>query len=111
MKSDVQGTSVTIGGVVCGNVLASERLVVLSTGLVMGDVITRRIQADEGCLIHGKITVCPDEAKWNTALSEFRDAQAFKNEALLRNADGVVSPGIDVNDNKNNASAKADVHD
>jgi cytoskeletal protein CcmA (bactofilin family) len=116
MKSDVQGTSVTIGGVVCGNVLASERLVVLSTGLVVGDVITRRIQADEGCLIHGKIMVCPDEAKWNAALSEFRDAQSFKKETLLRNdAAGrpVGSGGVsnDDSDDKSDASAPAAVYD
>ncbi|MDR3325634.1 MAG: polymer-forming cytoskeletal protein [Spirochaetaceae bacterium] len=74
MKSNVTGTQVTIGGVVRGNILASERLVVLSTGLVIGDVITRRIQADEGCVIHGRIVVCTSEEAWNEALAEYRDA-------------------------------------
>src|SRR5215510_7915701 len=61
MKSNVSGTLITVGGVVVGNVLASERLIILSTGLVMGDIITRRIQADEGCLIHGRVRVCQTE--------------------------------------------------
>ena len=78
MKSNVSGTSVTVGGVVFGNVLASERLVILSTGLVMGDIITRRIQADEGCLIHGKVRVCRTEEAWNRAISEFRDVAGLK---------------------------------
>jgi cytoskeletal protein CcmA (bactofilin family) len=78
MRSNVSGTAVTIGGVVRGNVLASERLTILSTGLVIGDVITRRIQADDGCLIHGKIRVCPTEESWNQALSEYRDAQGVR---------------------------------
>jgi cytoskeletal protein CcmA (bactofilin family) len=78
MRSNIIGTAVTIGGVVHGNVLASEQLTVLSTGLVIGDVITRRIQADEGCLIHGKIQVCPTEESWNQALSEYRDAQGVR---------------------------------
>ncbi|MDR1587336.1 MAG: polymer-forming cytoskeletal protein [Treponema sp.] len=78
MKSNVSGTSVTIGGVVYGNVIASEQLVILSTALVIGDIITRRIQADEGCLIHGKVLVCADEASWNKALSEHRDAQGIR---------------------------------
>jgi cytoskeletal protein CcmA (bactofilin family) len=78
MRSNVSGTAVTVGGVVCGNVLASERLTVLSTGMVLGDIITRRIQADEGCLIHGKIRVCPTEESWNQALSEHRDAQGVR---------------------------------
>ncbi|MDR3301366.1 MAG: polymer-forming cytoskeletal protein [Spirochaetaceae bacterium] len=74
MRSNITGTQVTIGGVVRGNVLASERLIVLSTGLVLGDVITRRIQADEGCIIHGRIVVCTSEDTWNEALAAYRDA-------------------------------------
>jgi cytoskeletal protein CcmA (bactofilin family) len=78
LKSSVSGTSITIGGVVYGNILASERVVILSTGLVMGDIITRRIQADEGCMIHGRVTVCQSEDKWDSTISEYRDAQWVK---------------------------------
>jgi cytoskeletal protein CcmA (bactofilin family) len=75
MKSDVSGTSVTIGGVVCGNVIASERLVILASGLVLGDIITRRIQADEGCLIHGKVSVCTTDEQWEKTIAEYRDTR------------------------------------
>ena len=78
MRSNVFGTAITIGGVVYGNVIAGESLVVLSTALVLGDIITRRIRADDGCLIHGRVLVCPDEASWNYAVSEYRDAQGVK---------------------------------
>ncbi|MDR2660021.1 MAG: polymer-forming cytoskeletal protein [Spirochaetaceae bacterium] len=78
LKSSISGSFVTIGGVVYGNVLASECLVILSTGLVLGDILTRRIQADEGCLVHGKITVCKDEERWNSALAEYQDTQLVK---------------------------------
>jgi cytoskeletal protein CcmA (bactofilin family) len=84
MRSNVSGTHITVGGVVCGNVIASEQLVILSTGLVMGDVITRRIQADEGCLIHGWVRVCKTEEAWNKALSEYRDAAGFRESAVFR---------------------------
>ncbi|QQO09882.1 bactofilin family protein [Breznakiella homolactica] len=76
MKSDISGTNVTIGGVVQGNILASERITILSTGLVLGDIITRRIQADDGCLIHGRVVVCQDEAQWNATVSSYRDARS-----------------------------------
>ena len=77
MKSNVSGTFITIGGVVCGNVLASEGIVILSTGLVRGDIITRRIQADDGCLIHGRVRVCQTAEAWDKAVSEHRDMLAF----------------------------------
>ena len=78
MRSNVSGTAVTIGGVVYGNVIAAESLLILSTALVLGDIITRRIQADEGCLIHGRVTVCPDGESWDKAVSEYSDAQGIK---------------------------------
>jgi len=78
IKSNVSGTAITIGGVVCGNVIAAESLLVLSSALVLGDIITRRIQADNGCLIHGKVLVCPGEEEWNNTVSEYRDAQGIK---------------------------------
>jgi len=86
MKSNVSGTSVTVGGVVFGNVLASERLIVLATGLVMGDIITRRIQADEGCLIHGRVRVCRTEEAWNRAISEYRDVTGLRESLGLHAA-------------------------
>ena len=84
MKSNVSGTMVTVGGVILGNVLASERLVILATGLVMGDIITRRIQADEGCFIHGRVNVCNTEESWNRTLSEYHDALGLKESLRLR---------------------------
>ncbi|MDR2629857.1 MAG: polymer-forming cytoskeletal protein [Spirochaetaceae bacterium] len=72
IKNNISGTSITIGGVVYGNVLASERLIILSTALVLGDIVTRRIQADEGCLVHGKITVCKTDEKWDQAITELQ---------------------------------------
>jgi cytoskeletal protein CcmA (bactofilin family) len=78
MKSNVSGTAITVGGVVYGNVIASESLTVLGTALVIGNIITRRIQADEGCLIHGRVLVCPDEEAWKRAVSEHYDALGIK---------------------------------
>jgi len=78
IKSNVSGTAITIGGVVCGNVIASESLLILSTALVLGDIITRRIQADNGCIVHGKVLVCPDAEEWDNTVSEYRDAQGIK---------------------------------
>lgn len=78
LKSNITGTFVTIGGVVKGNVVAHERVVVLSTGLVLGDIITRKIQAEEGCLIQGKIVALGEKGDWNATLSAYRDTQGIQ---------------------------------
>jgi cytoskeletal protein CcmA (bactofilin family) len=78
LKSNVTGTNITIGGVVYGNVIADGHLVILSTALIIGNIITRRIKADEGCLIHGKVMVCTTDEIWEKTISEHRDEQGIK---------------------------------
>jgi cytoskeletal protein CcmA (bactofilin family) len=78
MKGNVTGTNITVGGVVNGNIIADGHLIILSTAIVIGDIITRRIQADDGCFINGKVAVCTNDERWLKTMSEHRDAQGIK---------------------------------
>jgi len=78
IKGNVSGTNITIGGVVCGNVIADGHLVILSTAIIIGEIITRRIQADDGCFINGRVTVCQTDESWTKTTSEHHDAQGIK---------------------------------
>ena len=78
MKGNVTGTNITIGGVVCGNIIANGHLVILSTAVVIGDIISRRIQADDGSFINGRVVVCPSDESWTKTTSEYMDAQGIK---------------------------------
>ena len=78
MKGNVAGTNITVGGVVYGNIISDGHLIILSTAIVIGDIITRRIQADDGCFINGKVAVCQTDERWLKTMSEHRDAQGIK---------------------------------
>jgi len=78
MKGNVTGTNITIGGVLVGNIIADGHLVILSTAVVIGDIITRRIQADDGCFVNGRVAVCSSDESWKNTVSEYRDAQGIK---------------------------------
>jgi len=78
IKGNVKGTNITVGGVVFGNIISDGHLVILSTAIVIGDIITRRIQADDGCFVNGKVAVCLDDERWAKTTSEHRDAQGIK---------------------------------
>jgi cytoskeletal protein CcmA (bactofilin family) len=83
-RGSIKGTVVTVGGVVDGNILASERLVVLSSAVILGDIATRRLEAGEGCIIHGRVRVLKDDDAWNRASAEFRDKKSFAQSAPQR---------------------------
>jgi len=78
VKGNVSGKNITIGGVVCGNVIADGHLVILSTAIIIGEIITRRIQADDGCFINGRVSVCQNDESWTKTTSEHHDAQGIK---------------------------------
>lgn len=78
LRSNVSGTAVTIGGVVLGDVLAHERVIVLSSAVVLGTIISCRIQIDEGCIINGSIITCSSREEWEQRCSEYRDAKSIR---------------------------------
>jgi cytoskeletal protein CcmA (bactofilin family) len=78
VKGNVTGKNITVGGVVYGNIFSDGHLVILSTAVIMGDIITRRIQADDGSFINGRVAVCPNDENWVKTTSEYRDAQGIK---------------------------------
>ncbi len=53
----VHAGTVVIGGVVRGNIFASERVVILSTGVVLGNIQAPRFIVEEGVVLHGTCKV------------------------------------------------------
>jgi cytoskeletal protein CcmA (bactofilin family) len=49
--------TVVVGGVVRGNIFASERVVVLSTGMVIGNINAPRLTVEEGVVLNGTCVV------------------------------------------------------
>ncbi len=53
----VNAGTVVIGGIVKGNVIAREKVLILSTGLMIGNIQAPRLIAEEGVLMNGSFTV------------------------------------------------------
>ena len=67
IRGDVQGLIVTVGGIVEGDVVAPEGVHILSTGAVIGDIITKRLSAAESVLLHGYCFAVDDQARFEEA--------------------------------------------
>ncbi|TVR54931.1 MAG: polymer-forming cytoskeletal family protein [Spirochaetaceae bacterium] len=53
----IEASTVVIGGVFRGNVYATDKVIVLSAALVLGNLYTPRLVAEEGVLLDGAIMV------------------------------------------------------
>jgi cytoskeletal protein CcmA (bactofilin family) len=49
--------TVVIGGVVRGEIFSTEKVIILSTGLVLGNVTTPRLIVEEGVILNGACTI------------------------------------------------------
>jgi cytoskeletal protein CcmA (bactofilin family) len=54
----INAETVVIGGVVRGNIVSSDKVVILSTGMLIGNVSTPRLIVEEGVIVHGKCMIC-----------------------------------------------------
>lgn len=53
--------TVVVGGVVKGEITSSEKVIVLSTGLVLGNITTPRLIVEEGVILDGTCRVTAPE--------------------------------------------------
>ena len=57
VESTIEAGTVVIGGVVKGNVIATEKVVILSTGMLLGNVTAPRLIIEEGVLLNGNCVI------------------------------------------------------
>jgi cytoskeletal protein CcmA (bactofilin family) len=63
VKASLNARSVIVGGTVTGDVIASERIQIQSTGVLLGDVVSPRLLVQDGGLLQGKVDVAGNRAK------------------------------------------------
>ena len=62
-ECSIDAATVVIGGAFRGDIRASEKVIVLSTGLVLGSIRTPRLVVEEGVLFNGTCSVEPGVAR------------------------------------------------
>lgn len=55
--TDIKAKVVVIGGTVQGNIFAGERVILLSTGIITGNIITPILVMEDGVIFEGNCTI------------------------------------------------------
>lgn len=82
IRGNITARSITVGGIVRGNITAPEGVHLLSTSAVFGDVQTKRLQADENVLLHGHCISLKQEEAYNEAAKRWQNASSFAAKSL-----------------------------
>ncbi|NOY09752.1 MAG: polymer-forming cytoskeletal family protein [Spirochaetes bacterium] len=87
----IYGGTVVVGGIVNGNIFATEKVILLSTGMMIGNILTPRLIIEEGVLFNGncRIETPQHSARKNTvsSLKKEKDVAGEKPELKIRNSD------------------------
>ena len=93
----IRAGTVVIGGAVKGNVFAEEKVLILSTGMMIGNIHTPRLIAEEGVILNGSCLVRIDKERKLTqhVQNEDLESQEEKGEATAEDftSQGSESPG------------------
>ncbi|MBP5747762.1 MAG: polymer-forming cytoskeletal protein, partial [Treponema sp.] len=80
----INAKSITIGGVIKGDVIAPEGVHLLSSSIVIGDIQTHHLQADKNVLIQGHCIALSDDSFYNEAVQKWQDKQAIASASILK---------------------------
>ncbi len=58
----IRANTVVIGGVVRGNIYADDKVIVLSTGMMIGNIHSPRLIAEEGVILNGNCLIKQEES-------------------------------------------------
>lgn len=59
----INASTVVVGGAVKGNIYSSERVIVLSSGMILGNIYTPRLIVEEGVILDGECVIDDDYRK------------------------------------------------
>lgn len=78
IRGTVRCRIITVGGVIQGDVVAPDGVTILSSGTVLGSVITRKLQVEPEVILHGTCFAVDDEQRFSDALSGYNNRQAMR---------------------------------
>jgi len=67
IRGNIIASSVIIGGIVIGNIVAQEKVTLFTTAAVVGDVVSRKVSIEDGVVLHGMCVSISDEKDFEEA--------------------------------------------
>ena len=109
----INASTVVIGGAVKGNIYSSERVIVLSSGMILGNIYTPRLIVEEGVILDGECVIDEDYRKDSSEVkTETEKAESVSSEKVQENrySDASPVPAPEV-DSENKPAETADSSD
>ena len=82
IRGNVTAKAIIVGGIILGDISASESVKLLSKSAVIGDILTHKVQIEDDAVFHGHCIAIKDEENYNLVSSEYLQSKAIKQKAF-----------------------------
>ncbi|MCQ2591657.1 MAG: polymer-forming cytoskeletal protein [Treponema sp.] len=83
IRGNLKAKAVIIGGIILGNVHTEESAKLLTTSVVIGDVISRKVQIEDKAIIHGHCISIKDKERYQKEADKYLQSKAIKDKVIL----------------------------
>ncbi|MEL3905842.1 MAG: polymer-forming cytoskeletal protein [Treponema sp.] len=82
VRGNIHAASVSVGGVVQGDIIAPDYVVILSSGMVLGSVLTQKLRVDDDVILHGFCSAVGDQHSFSEAEKKYHNQQALHSSSF-----------------------------
>ncbi|MBQ9630389.1 MAG: polymer-forming cytoskeletal protein [Treponema sp.] len=83
IHGNIHAKSVTVCGIVYGDILASDNVKLLSSSAVLGDIIAKKLQVEDNVIVHGHCISLSNEDEYARASEQYLQAKAIRKKAIF----------------------------
>ncbi len=77
VRGNIHAAAVSVGGMVQGDIIAPDYVVILSSGMVIGSVLTKKLRVDDDVILHGFCSAAGDQESFDEAEKKYHNRQAL----------------------------------
>lgn len=77
IRGNIQAFSVTVGGIVTGDIIATEKIELLETSIVIGDVVAHQVSIEDNVFFQGHCISLSDENDFQKSSEKFLQGKAI----------------------------------
>ena len=83
IRGNVNAKAIIIGGIILGDIMANDSIKLLSKSVVIGDMISHKVQIDDEAFFHGQCVSIRDDENFQRISSEYLQSKAIKQKAAF----------------------------
>ena len=83
IRGNVSSSSVIVGGIVNGDIIAPDFVQIFSSAIILGDVISKRVKVEQGAIIEGYCLSVSDEEEFTRLKERWQDKRSVTEKTFF----------------------------